>query len=124
MRLICGVALLMLFQVPNRYHPRPEQLLYDHSPYLGPLAYKDPKTGTLLYVESDGVHMAAISPDGKILWHRDPFKGSAFSPYRLSNPRITSIRPETDGSVVVRRSNSQVGLLSILTGTFYPMYQD
>lgn len=35
------------------------------------VTYKDPATGILLYVENDGRHVAAIDPEGKILWHRD-----------------------------------------------------
>ena len=40
-----------------------------------PFLLKDPRSGSFLYVESDGRHMSAISPDGSLLWHRDLFGG-------------------------------------------------
>ena len=42
--------------------------------FPGPQVYKDPISGTLLYIESDGRHVAAISAQGKLLWNKDPFK--------------------------------------------------
>lgn len=38
-----------------------------------PYLLNDPRSGLLLYVEGDGRHMAAITRDGKILWHRNLF---------------------------------------------------
>jgi hypothetical protein len=38
-----------------------------------PFLLNDPRSGLTLYVESDGRHMAAITRDGQILWHRDVF---------------------------------------------------
>jgi hypothetical protein len=40
-----------------------------HQPYL----MNDPRSGLMLYVESDGRHVSAITRQGKILWHRNVF---------------------------------------------------
>jgi hypothetical protein len=40
-----------------------------HQPYL----LNDPRTGLMLYVESDGRHVAAITREGRILWQRNLF---------------------------------------------------
>ena len=40
-----------------------------HQPYL----ITDPRTGLMLYVESDNRHIAAITRDGKVVWHRNLF---------------------------------------------------
>src|SRR6185437_8879935 len=53
-----------------------------------PLAYRDKQTGVLLYVESDGRHLAAISPQGELLWVRDPFVDKNLCPYRTARPTI------------------------------------
>jgi hypothetical protein len=42
-------------------------------------------------VESDGLHVAAISKEGKILWVRDPFHDAKLRDYRTHNPQIVSI---------------------------------
>src|SRR3954452_21042141 len=57
-------------------------------PFPGPQVYKDPRSGTLLYLETDGRHIAAISGDGKLLWNRDPFEDSHLSFYRTEKPQI------------------------------------
>ena len=51
--------------------------------FPGPQVCKDPTTGTLLYVESDGRHVAAISRDGKLLWNKDPFKDAHLPLFHL-----------------------------------------
>src|ERR1700712_2498068 len=40
-----------------------------------PQVYKSVATGNIFYVESDGQHLVAISPDGKILWRNTPHDG-------------------------------------------------
>ena len=42
--------------------------------FPGPQVYKDPTSGTLFYVETDGRHVVAISSEGKLLWSKDPSK--------------------------------------------------
>ena len=48
----------------------------------GRYSYLDKQTDTLLYLERDGRHLAAISPAGKILWLRNPFVDADLCPYR------------------------------------------
>jgi len=38
-----------------------------------PFVLNDPRSGLILYVESDGRHMAAITHEGEMLWHRNLF---------------------------------------------------
>jgi hypothetical protein len=38
-----------------------------------PFVLNDPRSGLILYVESDGRHIAAITRDGKMRWHRNLF---------------------------------------------------
>jgi hypothetical protein len=61
------------------------------SRFPGPQSYHDSATGTTFYVESDGLHIAAISKEGKILWVRDPFHDAKLSDYRTHKPQIASI---------------------------------
>lgn len=61
--------------------------------FPGPQVFKDPTSGTLLYVETDGRHVAAISGDGKLLWNRDPFKDARLPFYRTEKPQIVYIGP-------------------------------
>jgi hypothetical protein len=93
----------------------------------GPQVYKDPKSGTLLYVETDGRHVAAISVDGKLLWIRDPFKDAQLSFYRTKTPRIVYIGPipkddtvkvDHDKFVAIRFNSPQFGVMSISNGDF------
>ena len=64
-----------------------------------PLVLKDPRTALLLYLEADGRHMAAITPAGKILWHRnlfdDPKMGNLEPPpIQILPPHGGQIPPE------------------------------
>ena len=56
-----------------------------------PMTYKDPLTSVTFYVETDGRHIAAIDADGKLLWVRDPFKGSRACPTENATPVIVSL---------------------------------
>ena len=56
--------------------------------HVVPQAIQDPVTKVIYYLESDGRHIAAIRPDGKILWIRDPFVDAKLQPYRLKRPVI------------------------------------
>ena len=60
-------------------------------PFRGPQAYKDADSGVVFYVESDGRHVSAISPDGRILWCRDPFADSHLEFYRTMTLHIIYI---------------------------------
>jgi hypothetical protein len=95
--------------------------------FPGPQAYKDPDSGTLRYVETDGRHVAAISGDGKLLWNRDPFKDARLQFYRTDKPQIVYIGPvsqsdhsvgEPDKFVAIVFNSSQFGVLRISDGEF------
>ena len=99
-------------------------------PFHGPQAYKDAGSGVIFYVESDGRHVAAIGPDGKVLWNRDPFSDARLEFYRTKTPRIvyigkTSPRNEaywaTNGIpkvIGIAYNSSQFGELDVRTGDF------
>ena len=106
--------------------------------FPGPQVYKDMHSGTTLYVETDGRHVAAISSEGKLLWTKDPYKDAQIPSYRTENPQIVYIgsvskstpdaRPfagrEPDKFVAITFNNSQFGLLRISTGEFDFIGQD
>ena len=52
-----------------------------------PFLLRDPRSGSFLYVESDGRHMSAIAPDGSLLWHRDLF-GNQIQKFFIPPPNI------------------------------------
>ena len=107
-------------------------------PFPGPQVYKDPRSGTTLYVETDGRHVAAISGDGKLLWNKDPYKDAHVPSYRTEKPQIVYIGPvstsipdarpfagrEPDKFVAITFNNSQFGLLRISSGDFDFIGQD
>ena len=100
----------------------------------GPQVYKDPTSATLLYVESDGRHVAAISCDGKLLWNRDPFKDAHLPFYRTEKPQIVYIGPASkfhhpagekpESFVGISFNSSQFGLMRISNGEFLFSGQD
>jgi|SRR5215467_2237159 len=102
--------------------------------FPGPQVYKDPASGTLLYVETDGRHVAAISSNGKLLWNRDPFKEAHLPSYRTEKPQIVYIGPvsksdrsaggEPDKFVAIAFNNSQFGVMRISNGEFQFRGQD
>ena len=53
-----------------------------------PIVYQDAATGTIFYLESDGQHLSAIGPGGKLLW----IKSWNMCPYRVAVPHIVSVR--------------------------------
>jgi hypothetical protein len=103
-------------------------------PFPGPQVYKDLHSGTTLYVETDGRHVAAISGDGKLLWNRDPFKEAHLDYYRTKKPQVVYIGPvsksnayargESDKFAAITFNNSQFGLLRISNGEFRYLGQD
>jgi hypothetical protein len=103
-----------------------------------PLSYRDAKTGIIFYVESDGVHIVAISPKGKILWRRTPYddykaKIPEKSFIRVApSAKITSIGRPT-GWMIENRSGRYIeisfssrpfGIMDVERGEFIPMGQD
>ncbi len=103
-------------------------------PFPGPQVYKDPNSGTLFYVETDGRHVAAISGKGKLLWSKDPFKDAHLSFYRTEKPQIVYIGPapksvhppgeESTKFVSIAFNSSQSGLLRMSNGDFEFLGQD
>lgn len=95
--------------------------------FPGPQVYKDSKTGTLLYVETDGRQVAAISPAGKLLWNRDPISDAHLPLYRTKKPQIIYLGPDSGANhdeavpvdfVAISFNNSQFGRLRISDGEF------
>ena len=52
-----------------------------------PGTFKDSDSGIVFFVESDGRHISAISPDGRILWHRQPALDGKLPPYSQTLPK-------------------------------------
>jgi len=104
------------------------------SRFPGPQSYRDPGTGITFYVESDGLHVAAISKEGKILWVRDPFHDAKLSDYRTHKPQIVSVGKGSwwvDGvrrrdfpAIEIRFNSSQFGAMKMSDGEFQPLGQD
>jgi hypothetical protein len=107
-----------------------------------PYTYKDRDSGIIFYVESDGRHVTAISPDSKILWSRDPFADAHLEFYRTKTPCIVFI-DEIDKSdephqwivktmadkgiskfICITFNSSQFGCLDLKTGDFTFLGQD
>jgi hypothetical protein len=99
-----------------------------------PFTYKDPKTGILLYVESDNRHVTAIDPDGKILWERDIIKEENISqnyrkdpitvyylgPLSQSDKRILKEHPKNGDYVGIGFKHSgEGGVLNQRTGEYW-----
>ena len=98
--------------------------------FPGPQVYKDPTSGTLLYIETDGRHVATISGAGKLLWVKDPFKDAHLLFYRTEKPQIVYIGPDdTHGAkspefVAIAFNNSQFGVMKVSNGEFLFQGQD
>ncbi len=101
-------------------------------PFPGAQVYRDPHSGTILYVESDGQHVAAISGGGKLAWIKDPHKDVPL--YRTEKPQIIYIGPvpkwdpalkgNRNKFVAITFNNSQFGWLKISNGEFEFIGQD
>jgi hypothetical protein len=132
MRVLRNVALMLsaLAAVPATAEP----LRDGYPPAIRGLIYKDDATSVIVYVETDGRHVVAISPDGKILWRKDPFVDAGLEPYREPHPTIVfigssgrgcALRAESIGKVFcLSFSSSQFGVVDIVTGKFTPEGQN
>ena len=104
------------------------------SRFPGPQSYRDSATGITFYVESDGLHIAAISKEGKILWVKDPFHDAKLSDYRTHNPQIVfigkgsgvvnGVRPRDVPAILIRFNSSQFGAMRMSDGEFQIYGQD
>jgi len=83
------------------------------------MAFKDPRTLISLYVESDGRHIAAIDPDRKLIWVRNPFEDRHMCPYRSPRPVISRLTAaKSERHVVVEFDSSQFGEIDETSGDF------
>ena len=106
------------------------------SRFPGPQSCRDSATGITFYVESDGLHVAAISKEGNILWVRDPFHDAKLSDYRTHNPQIVSVsigkgswlvngvRRRDVPAILIRFNSSQFGAMRMSDGEFQIYGQD
>lgn len=105
-------------------------------PFSGPIVYREPQSGTLLYVETDGRHVSSISADGNLLWTTDPFEKAHLEFYRTRTPKIVCIGPTVTWKsrfpapgnpreyVWIRFNSSQFGVLRVRDGYFQVFGQD
>jgi hypothetical protein len=101
-----------------------------------PMVYKDSRNAMVFYVESDGRHLAAIDPAGKLLWVRNPFDDAKLCPYRNARPTISSVAaivttPDVTASIKryganpehdflkIQFNSSQFGVIDETTGEFF-----
>ena len=88
-------------------------------PERPPQVLQDPKTKVIYYLESDGRHVSAISPDGKLLWCCEvlPTPKNDFQ-------KAFSIGGMSDGGDDIHfgvwRGNSGVGKINKTTGIYSP----
>jgi hypothetical protein len=105
--------------------------------HVVPKVLHDAKTKIIFYLESDGRHISAISPEGKLLWSRDPFVDAKLPPYRLKRPLICyfnfvdPVRWKTcshfgraDDFICVTFDSSEFGIIKKETGDFTFFGQD
>jgi hypothetical protein len=60
-------------------------------PKIKPMAFKDAKTGILVYFESDGLTAAAIDNDGKVLWHKNPAEKTAVTGFKKDGKEVRPV---------------------------------
>jgi hypothetical protein len=99
-------------------------------------AYLDPLSRTIFYVETDGRHLSAIAPDGKLLWTRNPYVDAGSHYYRRKEI-ITYVGPlsaqftefmkkqKVAGPFIgIGFDSTQFGALDVKTGNFFNLGQD
>lgn len=129
-RLLLILALLSLLSPAQQ---TTTYIAHNLAPFHGPQAYRDPASGTIFYVESDGRHLAAISGNGKLLWNREPHKDAQVDNYRTDRPQIIYIGPARDVDargvskkqfIEITFNNSQFGTVKMSNGDFKFLGQD
>jgi len=125
------IAFLVALMVTSATAETPAQALENSSRSPIPRIFKDPGTGIIFYSESDGRHVAAISPDGTLLWHRAPFTDIHLEPYRTTHPVIVSLSRLSDaptkghqGFILVTFNSSQRVIMDFKKGDSSFMGQD
>ncbi|HEV3272947.1 MAG TPA: hypothetical protein VGZ93_12265 [Candidatus Methylacidiphilales bacterium] len=71
---------------------------------------QDPKTKVIYYLESDLRHIAALSPDGKLIWCCEVFPASAPTLVHIDSFRFD----ETDRRVISVGSNNGLGAWGVI----------
>ncbi len=136
--IIASILLLFFSQHPKAQEPK-TYINYAQE-FRGPLAYRDVKSEIIVYVESDGRHVTAISKEGKILWLKNPFQDAGLKPYRVDYPQIIYIGPpqkwmlqsleDEDREnakyifIGIDFNSSQFGVINLSNGQFTFMGQD
>ena len=87
------LAIVFSVQFLSPAQEKTKRVLRYSEPFPGPQAYRDLKSGTLFYVETDGRHLEAISNGGKLLWVREPHEDAHVEYYRTDKPQIVYIGP-------------------------------
>lgn len=104
----------------------------------GPLAFKDPDTGILIFVENDRQHVSAIDKNGKILWHRNIVVEEGIQRFRadvrpaiggVSTPiawQVDSVRGKgASGPFVgIGFTDHTFGLVEVRSGVYWRMGSD
>jgi hypothetical protein len=114
----CVLAIFAPAALAQSAPPRPSPVRDGYPGALMGLIHKDSASGIIIYVETDGRHVVAISPEGKILWRKDPFIDAGLMPYRMARPTISFIGAGRDGTIGIRFNSSQSGTMDIATGAF------
>jgi hypothetical protein len=134
MRSVCVLVIFLFALCLGRAQETTTYIGHFLEPFQGPQVYKDPDSGTLFYVETDGRHVAALSGGGKLLWCKEPFKDAHLAFYRTEKPQIVyigsapkGVHPPGEESsmfVSIAFNSSQSGLLRISNGDFESLGQD
>lgn len=125
-----GIAVFAVigFMIPCSSEAQTTTYINAWRQFSGPLTYKDPKSGTVFYVESDGRHVSAIDSEGRILWCKDPFADAKLEFYRTKEPKIvyigalnevmTKVFKDKGEFIAITFNSSQFGALNMATGEF------
>jgi hypothetical protein len=109
-RIIIAIALLFAPLIVGGDSPAPEPQ---------PQILQDAKTKVIYYLESDLRHVAAISPDGKLLWCRQIVR----TPQNDFQRNFRIFRMEWDGDdidIFEFQGSSGMGKLNKKTGAYSP----
>jgi hypothetical protein len=99
----------------------------DPTSILKPMVYVHRPTQIVIYFESDGQHVSALDPNGRLLWHKNPTEQATNGEKRTdgSGPRvvITSAGPATDvhgqsADHITICIGRESGLLNVRTGDY------
>jgi hypothetical protein len=136
------IALFFAIAPPASLASSNTQSAYSYQPvlnqdYIVPRVLTDPRTHIVYYLESDGRHISAIGPDGKLLWHVEPFADAKLEAYRFSHPiilefdfpdkpwwRIHRYLGKAQDFISIGYNSSQFGALRKTDGHFFFFGQD